>query len=73
MMTLDKIIPVIPPIVNKIRKAIANSTGVFTCRLPTHIVAIQLKILIPVGTAMIIVIAWKKALVSKSRPVVYRW
>jgi hypothetical protein len=65
-------IPVIPPIVNKIKKAITNNTGVFTYMLPVHSVAVQLNILMPVGTAIIIVMAWKNALVSRSRPVVYK-
>jgi hypothetical protein len=40
---------------------------------PPHIVAIQLKILIPVGTAIIMVAAVKYALVSTSKPTVYMW
>jgi len=38
---------------------------------PPHIVAIQLKIFTPVGTAIIIVAAVKYALVSTSKPTVY--
>jgi hypothetical protein len=38
---------------------LANNIGVFNTILPVNIVAIQLKILIPVGTAMIIVAAVK--------------
>jgi hypothetical protein len=41
--------------------------------LPPNIVAIQLNILIPVGTAIIIVAAVKYARVSTSRPTVYIW
>jgi len=41
--------------------------------LPPNIVAIQLKILIPVGTAIIIVAAVKYARVSTSKPTVYIW
>lgn len=41
--------------------------------LPPYIVASQLKILIPVGTAIIIVAAVKYARVSVSRPTVYMW
>jgi len=51
----DKTIPVKPPNVNKKMKPFANSIGVFKTILPPNIVAIQLKILIPVGTAIIIV------------------
>ncbi len=40
---------------------------------PPHIVAIQLKILMPVGTAMIIVAAVKYILVFTSRPTVNMW
>jgi hypothetical protein len=36
-------------------KPLAKSIGVFIIILPPNIVAIQLKILIPVGTAIIIV------------------
>jgi len=51
----DKTIPVKPPNVNKKIKPLANSIGVFKTILPPNMVATQLKILIPVGTAMIIV------------------
>jgi hypothetical protein len=52
---------------------LANSIGVFIIILPPNIVATQLKILIPVGTAIIIVAAVKYARVSTSRPTVYMW
>ena len=52
---LDKTIPVKPPNVNKKIKPLAKSIGVFNTIEPPNIVATQLKILIPVGTAMIIV------------------
>jgi len=52
---LDKTIPVKPPNVNKKIKPLANNIGVFKTILPPNIVAIQLKILIPVGTAIIMV------------------
>jgi hypothetical protein len=51
----DKIIPVKPPNVNKKIKPLANNIGVLSTIVPPNIVAIQLKILIPVGTAIIIV------------------
>jgi len=51
----DKTIPVKPPKVNKKIKPLAKSIGVFKTILPPNIVAIQLKILIPVGTAITIV------------------
>jgi hypothetical protein len=41
--------------VNKKIKPLANNIGVFKTIRPPNIVAIQLKILIPVGTAIIIV------------------
>jgi len=53
------IIPVKPPIVNKKMKPIANNIGVFIIIEPSHMVAIQLNIFIPVGTAIIIVAAVK--------------
>jgi hypothetical protein len=45
--------------VNKKIKPIAKSIGTFKQIDPSHIVAIQLKIFIPVGTAMIMVAAVK--------------
>jgi hypothetical protein len=48
-------IPVKPPKVNKKIKPLANNIGVFNTILPPNIVATQLNILIPVGTAIIIV------------------
>jgi hypothetical protein len=56
---LDKIIPVKPPQVNKKMKPTAKSIGTFKVIEPPHIVANQEKILIPVGTAIIIVAAVK--------------
>jgi len=67
----DKMIPVKPPNVNKKMKPLANNIGVFNTMLPPNIVAIQLKIFIPVGTAIIIVAAVKYARVSTSKPTVY--
>ena len=49
------ITPVTPPSVNKKTKPIEKSIGVSNVNDPPHIVAIQLNILIPVGTAIIIV------------------
>jgi len=54
-----KITPVSPPTVNKKTKPTANSIGVLKLIEPPHMVATQLKILIPVGTAIIIVAAVK--------------
>jgi hypothetical protein len=68
---LDKTIPVKPPNVNKKIKPLANNMGVFNTIVPPNIVATQLKILIPVGTAIIIVAAVKYARVSTSKPTVY--
>jgi hypothetical protein len=68
---LDSTIPVKPPKVKRNIKPLAKSIGVFITILPPNIVAIQLKILIPVGTAIIIVAAVKYALVSTSKPTVY--
>jgi hypothetical protein len=56
---LERIIPVKPPKVNKKIKPFANNIGVVKTIFPPNIVAIQLKILIPVGTAIIIVAAVK--------------
>ena len=65
--------PVTPPKVNKNIKPIAHNIGVLKLIEPPHIVAIQEKTLIPVGTAIIIVAAKKYALVSVSNPTVYMW
>jgi len=70
---LDKTIPVRPPNVNKKIKPLANNIGVFNTMLPPNIVAIQLKILIPVGTAITIVALVKYARVSTSKPTVNIW
>jgi hypothetical protein len=69
----DNTIPVNPPNVNKTINPLANNIGVFNTILPVNIVAIQLKILITVGTAIIIVAAVKYARVSTSKPTVYMW
>jgi hypothetical protein len=54
-----RITPVTPPIVKRKINATANNIGRRRLSEPPHIVASQLKILIPVGTAMIIVAAVK--------------
>jgi hypothetical protein len=48
-----------------------NETVLCKLILPPHKVANQLKILIPVGTAIIMVAAVKYARVSTSKPTVY--
>jgi len=71
---LAKAIPVTPPTEKRIRKPTAHNEEVLLrSREPPQIVAIQLKILIPVGTPIIIVAAVKYARVSTSRPTVYIW
>jgi hypothetical protein len=62
--------PVTPPMVNKNIKPNVNNIGVFNSITPPQSVANQLKTLIPVGTAIIIVDAVKYALVSTSNPTV---
>jgi hypothetical protein len=64
-------IPVKPPKVKRTINPIANNIGVVKTIEPPNIVAIQLKILIPVGTAITIVAALKYARVSTSKPTVY--
>ena len=54
-------------------KPIAPSIGVSKGRRPPHMVAIQLKILTPVGTAMTIVAAVKYIFSSTLMPVVNMW
>ncbi len=60
-----------PPIRNIVRKPSANSIGVSKVSLPRHIVAIQLNILTPVGTAIRKVMRLKKG--RKTAPVVNMW
>lgn len=66
----DKIIPVIPPVVNKKINPRAHSIGVSYLNLDPCNVANHLNTLIPVGTAIIIVAAVKYARVSTSSPTV---
>jgi hypothetical protein len=70
---LANITPVNPPKVNRKINPIAHNIGVVILIEPPYIVPNQLKILIPVGTAIIIVAAVKYALVSTSIPTVYMW
>jgi hypothetical protein len=56
---LAKATPVTPPTVNKKMNPRANNRGVVKYNCPPHIVASQLNILMPVGTAIIIVAAVK--------------
>jgi hypothetical protein len=68
-----RITPVNPPIVKRKMKPIAHiiEESMLTC--DPVVVAIQLKILIPVGIAIIIVAAVKYARVSMSIPMVNIW
>lgn len=72
---LDKMIPVNPPIVNKNTNPKAHNlwAGVDSVLLVPHSVASQLKTLIPVGTAITIVVAVKYPRVSTSIPTVNIW
>ena len=58
-LALARTTPVRPPIVNRAMNPSAHSIGTVILRLPPYAVASQEKILIPVGTAMIIVAAVK--------------
>jgi hypothetical protein len=55
MPAFDKIIPVIPPTVNKKINPMAKNIGARRIMAPPHMVAIQLNILIPVGIEITIV------------------
>jgi len=70
---LAKITPVIPPMVKRNTNPIDHIMGVSVLIFDVDIVAIHLKILIPVGIAMIIVAAVKYARVSISIPTVNIW
>src|SRR5919197_2574497 len=54
--TTASMIPLIPPRVNMVMKPRANSIGVRRWITPRHIVASQEKILMPVGTAISMVV-----------------
>ena len=64
-------IPVIPPIRNVMRNPIQKSIGVVNLIWPRHMVPIQLKNLIPVGTAIKYDIPEKKG--KSTVPVVNMW
>jgi len=68
---LAKITPETPPTLNKNIKPKTNNNGVRKFNQPPQMVASQLNILTPVGTAIIIVAAVKYALESISNPTVY--
>lgn len=67
---LARIIPVKPPIVNKKMKPKAHRAGADVFIFRPNMVANQLNTLMPVGTAMIMVVAVKYARVSTSIPTV---
>lgn len=66
----DKMMPVSPPIVNNEMNPIAHRIGAWWGIGEPNVVANHLNTLIPVGTAMIMVVAVKYARVSTSIPTV---
>jgi len=73
MEELARIIPVNPPIENRNTNPIDHKIVGVNVKLAPWRVAIHLKILTPVGTAIIIVAAVKYARVSTSIPTVNIW
>ena len=70
---LARTTPVRPPIVNrKTNPSAHRQAALYVIRVPYN-VASHLKILVPVGTAMIIVVDVKYARVSTSIPTVNMW
>src|SRR5262245_18326819 len=65
--------PVSPATKNWKRNATQKSIGVLKRIFPPHMVASQLKILIPVGTAMAIVDSTKKPFAVEFIPMVNMW
>ena len=65
--------PVIPPTTNAGMNAIVHIIGVGKVILPLYIVNSQLKILTPVGIAIIIVVTAKNALTFAPEPIVKKW
>src|SRR3972149_5516590 len=70
---MECITPVNPPTTNIEMKPTAKYSGVFRLMDPPHNVPSQLKILMPVGTAIRIVDTPKAAFAIAPRPVVYMW
>ena len=66
-------IPVRPAIRNWKRNPTQNSMGVLNSIFPPHIVANQLKILMPVGTAIAMVERTKNVLAFELMPTVNMW
>ena len=65
--------PVIPPTTKVEMKPSAKSIGVCSRTLPWYIVAIHEKILMPVGTAISMVLAAKNEAAIGPNPVVNMW
>ncbi len=68
-----RITPVAPPITNCAMNAATNSSGTRNSMLPRHSVASQLKILIPVGTAIASDESMKKLRTGVVRGVANMW
>src|SRR5437867_930239 len=62
-----------PPMMNIVTNPIENSIGVFNRIDPPHIVAVQLNIFTPVGTAMNMVETANAELATGPRPVANMW
>src|SRR5499427_10306135 len=69
----DRMSPVKPPIVKTKMKPTANSIGVSNVIEPRHMVASQLKIFTPVGTAISIVAYMKNSCPVTGMPTVNMW
>ena len=69
----DRIKPVKPPIVNTKMKPTAQSIGVSKVIEPRHMVASQLKIFTPVGTAISMVAYMKNSWPVTGMPVANIW
>ena len=65
--------PETPPIVNSTTRPMANIIAVVKRRRPPHIVAVQLMIFTPVGTAMNIVVSEKTVTEIGPRPEANMW
>src|SRR6202167_4479089 len=70
---VESMIPVKPANRNCARKAVQKSIGVAKRILPPHMVAIQLKILIPVGTPTNSVESTKNAFCAEVMPTLNIW
>ena len=70
---MECIMPLSPPMINIVINPSANNIGVLKLMDPPHSVPIQLNILMPVGTAINIVVMVNTELATGPNPTVNMW